>query len=293
MHDQAEKLRLRMMRHAQQKEAKTLAVISGKGGVGKSNFSLNFSIALAKQGMKVLLFDMDIGMGNIDVLIGKNSNKNVVQFFHEQVPLQNIIEQGPAGLSYIAGGSGLNDFFRLNEERIEDFIREIRLLIYDYDFFVFDFGAGMDEETVRFLRAIDHVFVIITPDPTSIMNAYSAMKFLLMDHPHSQLYLVGNRMKNDKENEKILSKMNRALDVFLNKQGTILGYIPEDKAVEKAVQTQSPFLIGSPHSKASRHMLLLVRDFLENEGMEVVPNQEPVRFVRQLKAFLTGKNVQI
>lgn len=289
MHDQAEKLRIRMRRYAEKKEAKTIAFISGKGGVGKSNLSLNFSIALAKLEKKVLLIDMDIGMGNIDVLAGIQPEKNVAHFFTENETLERIIEKGPENISFIAGGNGLTEFVKLNEARMNDFLREIRLLTYDYDFFIFDFGAGMDEEVVKFLATIDSVFVVVTPDPTSIMDAYSAMKYLLIYNRDTNLYLVGNRMKNSKENETVLSRINQALKIFLQKEGIPLGFIPEDSAVSKSVLKQSPFLVAKPYSNASRQMQLLAKTYLEQIKMAPINKEKPARFLEHLKSFISVK----
>ncbi|CAH0181438.1 P-loop NTPase [Peribacillus simplex] len=124
MKDQAENLRKRLEARQNKSMAKTIAVLSGKGGVGKSNFTLNFSIALSQRGKKVLLFDMDIGMANIDILIGKHSPCSIIDFFEKDCSLKDIIMSGPGNISIITGGTGLTDLFSLDEDKYTRFNEE-------------------------------------------------------------------------------------------------------------------------------------------------------------------------
>src|ERR1700730_163503 len=150
MKDQAQNLRLRLDKLKTRKQTKAISVISGKGGVGKSNFSLNFSISLSQKGKTVLLFDMDIGMGNIDILMGNTTSKNIVHFFEEGLSIQDVITKGPADISYIAGGTGLSKIFQLDNEMVDHFFIEFEKILEDYDYIVFDMGAGISEDSVPF-----------------------------------------------------------------------------------------------------------------------------------------------
>src|SRR5699024_11791712 len=140
MVDQAEKLRNQIN---MQPNAKTIAVISGKGGVGKSNTVRNFSIELQKQGKKVLLFDLDIVMCNVDILLGKDAEHSIVDLFYDFMPIHDIIEIGPKGLSYIAGGSSLNNLIAIDKYKLDYFFKQYELVVKDYDYIFFDMGAGV------------------------------------------------------------------------------------------------------------------------------------------------------
>ncbi|MCF7621773.1 MULTISPECIES: AAA family ATPase [Bacillaceae] len=194
MKDQAENLRRRLEARQNQSMAKTIAILSGKGGVGKSNFSLNFSIALSQSGKKVLLFDMDIGMGNLDILIGEHSPCSIIDFFEKECRLKDIIMSGPGNISIITGGTGMTNLFSLDEDKYTRFNAEFSLLLANYDYILFDMGAGMTEDSMKFLLCVDELVVITTPEPTSIMDAYSAMKYIHSVNKEIPFFLVCNRV---------------------------------------------------------------------------------------------------
>lgn len=288
MNDQAEKLRQRLQKQAQEKSLQTIAVISGKGGVGKSSFSLNFAISLSERRRKVLLFDLDIGMGNVHLLAGVSPKKSIVHFFTEKCSLNEIIEKGPGGISFIAGGSGLSKIVKMEPEKINELQTELQRLMVDYDYFIFDLGAGMTEETVQFLLAIQHVFTIVTPEPTSIMDAYSAMKILILNRFPGNMYLIGNRMINEKENQETLIRLQSAVDHFLQKQIPIFGYIPEDAAVSLAARNQIPFVLYKTNCKATKHMKGIAKRF-DEITIQDGKAEETKHFIQKLKSLLFRK----
>ncbi len=287
MHDQAEKLRLRLRRQTEGKTAQTVAVISGKGGVGKSNFILNFAISLSRQGRRVLLFDMDIGMGNVHLLAGLSPKASIVDFLTGACSLPEIIEKGPESISFISGGSGLSAPVKWEPEKIAELQREIRQLMFEYDDFLFDFGAGMQEETVRLLLGMDHVITIVTPEVTSIMDAYSAMKLLILNAYGGNLYLVGNRMKNEKENFDTLNRLQNALSRFLHQKVPVLGYLPEDAFVVQAAKLQIPFLLYKENGKAAKNVRIIAERFTGTASPAEAGGTG--RFLERLKDFLSRK----
>ena len=282
MIDQAESLRRKMK--GRRKQARTIAIVSGKGGVGKSVISLNFAITLARHGKKVLVFDLDIGMGNIEFLAGMTTDLSIVDFFTHQYHLKDIITPGPCGIAIISGGSGLNEMVHLDRERIDFFIRQLHELLYEYDYILFDIGAGMDDERVHLLSAIDHIFVVVTPEITSIMDAYSAIKLIVQRMPHVNLHLIGNRMKNARENEEVLSRITKTMQRFLQYRGEIAGFIPEDRFIQQAVKQQIPFILYRPHSPGARKMQSLVENFLQKVGEG--RTKKPASLLEKLQAYL-------
>lgn len=280
--DQAERLRERLKNLKSQ--AKSVAVMSGKGGVGKSNFSLNFSLALKKENKRVLLFDLDIGMGNIDILIGESSKYSIVDFFNKDLTLSEIISTGPNDLDYISGGTGLGTIFKLDEEKFQRFLQQLDLLFKIYDFIIFDMGAGISEDSLRFLLSVDEIIVITTPEPTSMTDAYAAIKNVCVNHQTIPFSIVVNRAFNKKVGESTYSRLAQTITQFLNRQVSFLGIIPDDATIMKAVIDQKPVILFQPNCQASKALKTISNDFLRKMSTDVeVVDSTP--FVSKLKNF--------
>jgi flagellar biosynthesis protein FlhG len=287
MYDQAERLRERL--NSLRTQANSIAVISGKGGVGKSNFSLNFSLALQNDNKRVLLFDLDIGMGNIDILIGESSEHTIVDFFNNKLSLTEIISKGPNGLDYISGGTGLGDIFKLNEEMFQRFMNELDLLFKAYDIVLFDMGAGISEESLRFLLSVDEIIVITTPEPTSMTDAYAAIKSICIHHESMPFSIVVNRSLNKKVGDETFKRLYQTMFHFLKREVTLLGMIPDDTTIMKAVIEQTPFLIYRPNCQASKAIVTISKDYLERKSLgqaEIITSP----FITKLKhLFMKGR----
>lgn len=268
MRDQAESLRQRLQRMKDRTEAKVIAVVSGKGGVGKSNFSLNFAINLARKGQKVLIFDMDIGMGNIDILMGLTSRGSFVDIFKPDVSIQDIIKEGPEGVDFISGGSGLATLFKLDSEKLSYFLSQLGKLALDYDYILFDMGAGITEDSLQFLLSVHEIFVVTTPEPTAITDAYSMMKYICTKEQNAEFYLIVNRAHSDEEGTSTLKRLSEVMRQFLKKEIVQLGYLPDDRNVNKAVSRQTPFSVFDPKSKISIAMKELTDRYTEGNSIE-------------------------
>lgn len=288
MSDQAEQLRLQIKQAQAMKEAKTIAVISGKGGVGKSNFSLNFSISLSKKGYRVLLFDMDIGMGNIDILIGNSSSSSIVDFFQKGSSLKDIRTKGPENISFISGGTGLTSLFKMNNVEFERFMTEFANLQLEYDFIIFDLGAGISQESSTFIMCVDEVITITTPEPTSIMDAYSVIKYLYTQKSDLPVYLICNRAQRDQQGKSTINKLKNTLSRFVGKEITPLGYLPDSKWVSEAVIRQIPFIVLNPNADISKSLNKLVEHYLLISNREAVV-QIQQSFLGRLKSFFVGR----
>ncbi|MFC4404561.1 MinD/ParA family protein [Gracilibacillus xinjiangensis] len=259
--DQAAKLRSKIKGIHGKYHAKTIAVVSGKGGVGKSNIALNFGLNLSNKGKKVLLFDLDVGMGNIDILLGKSSNSTIIQMFEKNMSIYDIIESGPNDFSYIAGGTASKDIFFLDQDRLNYFVEQLELLLREYDYIIFDMGAGVTRETINFILAADECIAVTTPEPTSLTDAYSMVKHILSHHETS-IHLILNRAMKQKQGEEIISRFSEAVKRFLNYDIHPLGVVPDDQAVTNAVLNQRPFILENPRSKASEALMKITNQFL-------------------------------
>lgn len=265
MNDQAEALRQMVKQRteqAMQKKTRFIAVTSGKGGVGKSNFSLNFGLALQRLGTKVLLIDADIGMANIDVLMGTTSQYNLYHLIKNEKTIWDIISLGPEGLHYISGGSGLLDLVRLSEQETERFGQEILKLQGRYDFIIFDTGAGLSKEAAQFITAADETIIVTTPEPTSITDAYALIKMVNSIDAAVHFKLVINRASDKSEGEMTASNIGGVTKRFLNIELPLIGIIPDDSHVSKAVKRQVPLNMLFPDAEASKAIIKLAKQYL-------------------------------
>ena len=226
MRDQAETLRLKMLK-SEGKLARSVAIISGKGGVGKSNFSTNFAYALSSHNKKVIIIDMDIGMGNIHILLGITPQYSLKDYLVGTVELDEVINSAPEGLPFISGGSGLNTVMEWSENMFDRLIKAFEQLQQHYDFIVFDMGRA-SQRAIELIIAVDEVIVISTTEPTSITDAYSMMKFIYMKDPEKEFHLVSNRVSQEEDGNDAVMRLQYAMRKFLMKETTILGYLPED-----------------------------------------------------------------
>ncbi|KAB2337528.1 MinD/ParA family protein [Cytobacillus depressus] len=285
MKDQAEALRKRLRTAGSRKTPRTLAVVSGKGGVGKSNFSLNFSIALSKKGFSVLLFDMDLGMGNLDILMGKSSEYSIVDYFDRNVSLKDIIMNGPEGLRYIAGGSGLSDLVHLDERIIEAFTEDLSTLFIEYDYVIFDMGAGITNESIKFILSVQEIVCITTPEPTAITDAYSTLKHIHLVDSSIPFYLVINRVQDEKDGQQTFKRISKVLQSFLGRESFYLGMIPDDRSIQQAVRRQIPFILYNERSQASKSILTQVERY-RNKHFNEKKAANGFPFISNLKRFL-------
>lgn len=281
MVDQAEKLRNQIN---MQPNAKTIAVISGKGGVGKSNTVLNFSIELQKQGKKVLLFDLDIGMGNVDILLGKDAEHSIVDLFDDFMPIHDIMETGPKGLSYIAGGSSLNNLIAIDQYKLDYFFKQYELVVKDYDYIFFDMGAGVTETSLSLVLASDECLLITTPEPTAITDAYSMVKQVITKQNNMNISLLVNRCDNLKNGKIVSQRFQEVVTKFLTVDINVLGMLPDDKTVQTAVIRQIPYIILDKQAPISKAMQKVVTAYL-HEGIPEIPSE--ISFIKKLKRFLT------
>lgn len=288
MSDQAENLRRRFSPADRQAGAKTIGIISGKGGVGKSNFSLNFSLSLVQQGKRVLLLDMDIGMGNIDILMGRHSEFSIIDFFEGGMPLRHVIASGPEGLSILAGGSGLTSLVAIDEASFERFTEEFRPLIAEYDYILFDMGAGISKDSSKLLLCVDELMVIVTPEPTSVMDAYSAMKYLSVSSSAIPFYLVCNRAADSREGRLTIQRLENAMKKFMNKDLLSLGYLPDDRTVSRAVTSQTPFLQFDPKARVSIAIKEIANRYIQH-SIDKEMEMPKTNFLNNLKRYFRGR----
>jgi len=299
MNDQAEALRnlVRQGDRPQAPEARPetkrdtriLTVTSGKGGVGKSNFTLNFALQLQAKGYNVLVFDADIGMANIDVLMGASPKYNLYHLLKREKPIQDIIFRGPHDLQFISGGSGFHDLISLSKEEIDYFTEQVLTLNGTVDYILFDTGAGLSKESLTFMAASEQTIVVTTPEPTSITDAYAIIKMVHSQEPGVRFQLVVNRVTDRNEGKQTADKIRMVSNQFLQLDIPTLGFIPDDANVSKAVKRQVPFSVLFPETAASRELKELVERFERSRPMlteEEASAGGVRRFLNRMLSFL-------
>jgi flagellar biosynthesis protein FlhG len=244
--------------------ARIYTVTSGKGGVGKSNFTANLALALQEQGKEVILFDADLGMANLDVILGVTPNYNLNHVISGQKNLADIILEGPNDISLIPGGSGIEELANLSRYQLNNLINSWSDLEEEYDVILIDTGAGLSNIVIKFILAADETLVISTSEPTSITDAYGVVKALSKHQETIELKLVINQA-TDKEGTKIANRLVKTAQEFLGIDISLLGVLPEDRSVIKAVKNRQPFLLEYPKAKVSKKIRSLGAELMGEE----------------------------
>jgi flagellar biosynthesis protein FlhG len=261
--DQAEKLRevMRKKNNSYEKSSKAeevkktrvITITSGKGGVGKTNVSVNLALAYARTGRKVIVMDADLGLANVNVMLNMIPKFNLYHVIRKQKTMKEIIVETEYGISIVAGASGFSKIANLTEAERQFFIDELNTLS-SADIVIIDTAAGVSSNVLDFVAAADDSIIITTPEPTAITDAYGMIKIIAteINNLNMGLKLVVNRVKNAAEAAKIADRMINITSQFLNLKLEYLGFIYDDNAVPHAVLKQRPFMVVEPKSKASQ-----------------------------------------
>ncbi|MBC8205441.1 MinD/ParA family protein [bacterium] len=242
-----------------------IAVTSGKGGVGKSNFSLNLAVLASKLNRKVLLIDADTNLANIDILLGISPEFNLSHVISGYKSVSEILVKGPERISILPAASGdLEQVFRegLASEAI---ISDLNNLEDDYELIVIDTGAGIARNVLDFVTYADTVVIITTSEPTAITDAYAMVKVLSMERTDPQIKILVNMVRDKHEAMDVFDKLSAVINHFLKLDVEYLGFIPRDVNVENAVHHQKPLVLEYPKTPASIQMKFITRRLVQGE----------------------------
>lgn len=290
MEDQAKKLRELMNEEKaiknnplSEKRAKILAIASGKGGVGKTNFAINLAISLKRLGYSVLIFDADIGLANIEILTGMSTKYTVTDLILKDKSIHDIIEEGPEGIKIVSGGFGFQDLSIMSDENLNKLLAEIERLETYVDFILLDTGAGVSNIVLNFAMAADEAILITTPDPTSLMDCYTLIKALTINGYTGKLNIVTNIVENRSDAINVFEKLNKVANNFLNIELEFLGYLERSNIVNKAVRNQQPFLLLNPSANVSKRINIMALKFVDHPTIKEKPK---ISFAQKLKSLL-------
>ncbi|WP_408954533.1 MinD/ParA family protein [Natroniella sp. ANB-PHB2] len=247
------------------------AITSGKGGVGKSNLTANLALGLQREGKEVMVIDADLGMANLDVILGVSPSYNLSHVIRGEKKLEEIIVDGPDGLALIPGGSGLEELANLSSYQINNLIDCWNKIDKEFDIILIDTGAGLTNNVINFVLAADEAIVISTPEPTSITDAYGVIKVIAKHDQEAIIKLVVNQVENSNEGNKVADRLVKTARDFLKLEVSLLGVLPTDKAVTKAVKKRRPFFLEFPKAQVVKSTNQIVAKLLDKEAKEKEP----------------------
>jgi flagellar biosynthesis protein FlhG len=268
---------------------RVITVTSGKGGVGKTNLSVNFALALAAKGKRVLLFDGDMGLANVDVMLGMMPQHTLLNVLNGQKTLSEIVLEGPGGIRVVASGSGgVQELADLNEAHRGKFLEALLELQHQSDLILIDTGAGLHRNVLAFVLAAEEVVIVTTPEPTALMDAYGMIKVLYREKRNPVISVVvnmaGNQIEADEAGKKLVILSKR----FLNLEIDYLGFVPRDPAMIKAVREQKPVLLSAPSSPAAISLTRLAGMLLTGNSQRGEGNL--INFFKKVTQIFGGKN---
>ncbi len=280
MIDQAEKLRKIMELNNMEKvdsndknSAKVISISSGKGGVGKTSFAVNFSISLKRLGYEVVIIDADIGLSNVEIITGISLKHDISEIVYSNMNILDIMGTGPEGIKIISGGSGLKELKLLSNNNISRLINEIEKLQSMVDYIIIDTGAGISNSVIDFIMASKEVIIICTPDPTSLMDSYILVKTLMFSKYSGSINIVSNQVINRKEGKEIFEKIDNVTNNFLKVKLNYLGHIEKNKLFSDSIREQIPFVVSHPTNTISKNINIMAMKFLDNE-LSILENKK-------------------
>lgn len=281
--DQASKLRELIKSQNNSKTlARVITVTSGKGGVGKSSVSVNLALWLRRLGKRVIILDADFGLANIEVMLGIRPKYNLADLMFKGKSLNDIITEGPEGIGFISGGSGIAELTNLTANQVVYLVQKLCELDEIADIIIIDTGAGISDNVLEFVAASEEVLLVATPEPTSITDAYALLKTLNKKHVNSEkmtVRMIANRVASKEEGEELCNKLNIVVKRFLDINLEFLGAVKMDMAVTKAVMQQKPFSMIYPNSPASKSLREIAQTLC---GYEIEEKQGNARGITKM-----------
>ncbi|HAR62251.1 MAG: hypothetical protein DKM50_02985 [Candidatus Margulisiibacteriota bacterium] len=272
------------MNNSSNQKAKIITITSGKGGVGKSLFSVNFGIACAKLGKKVLIIDGDLGLANIHILTNTHPEHDLLDILEKRKKIEDVIISGPEGVHIIPGASGIFKLSNTTHAKRQLLIDEFSKLEDRYDFIIIDTEAGISHNVIKFVSISDETIVITTPDITAMADAYATIKVINSKNITSKISIVINRIKSFEEGEATYKKISLVCEKFLSLNVHKLGFVFDDTTTVKlAIKKRIPFILSFPKSKASISIKSITSSFL---GLSI-NTIEPKIFLNKLAMLIT------
>lgn len=269
--DQAQQLRniVKLQEQRNISNAKVITITSGKGGVGKSNMAVNLAVHFRKMGKRVIIFDADFGLANVEVMFGTVPKYNLTKLLEGEMKIEDIITKGPEDIGFISGGSGIVGLNNLNKSQIDYLISNLSYLNELTDVLIIDTGAGVSDSVLEFVLASPEVVLVTTPEPSSLTDSYSLIKALYKNPGFikngTNIRLVANKVNSRDEAMAVYNKIKTVTTKFLNGEVKYLGMVPQDDTLEKAVRNQKIVSLSYPKAKSTKAFETIAYELLEEK----------------------------
>ena len=248
---------------------KVLSVTSGKGGVGKTSMVVNMAILLASKGNKVLVLDADLGLANIDVMLGLTPKHNIQHVLDGQCHLEDILMEGPGGIKIIPASSGIQELVDLSKQQQLTLMNALDYFEQDIDYMLIDTGAGISKNVMYFNAAAQRIIVVVTPEPTSITDAYALIKVLSKRYGIKRFDLIVNNVSSKVEGDQVARKLTMVCERFLGDVALdMLGSVPYDSSITECIKGQKAFVGVNPSGEASKRLGRIVRHLELTNGTQ-------------------------
>ncbi|MCI8447721.1 MAG: MinD/ParA family protein [Eubacterium sp.] len=271
--DQAEQLRnvIKSKQARSVSKARVITITSGKGGVGKSNIAVNLAVQLRRLGKKVIIFDADMGLANVEVMFGAIPKYNLSDMIYHGKKMRDIITEGPMEIGFISGGNGITGMNNLTKNQLTRLVNNLIELDELTDFILIDTGAGIANNVMEFVSASPEVLLVLTPEPSSLTDSYSLIK-ALYGNPgfirHStKIEVVVNRTVSPEDGQIVYDKLSSVISKFLQGEVQFFGTIPQDILLEKSVRAQKIVSLSAPNARSARAFESLAQSLIDGEPM--------------------------
>lgn len=272
--DQAQQLRdmIKLKNQQPSASARVITITSGKGGVGKSNAAVNLAVCLRRLGKRVIIFDADFGLANVEVMFGAVPKYNLSDVIYRGKRIQDIITEGPMEIGFISGGSGITGVNNLSRDQIAFLIHNLKELDQLADIILIDTGAGIPDSVLEFVVASPEIIMVLTSEPSSLTDSYSLLKALHrnpnFERENARIQVIANKVSGREDGYQVFDKLNSVVKRFLQGELIYLGMIPQDPAIDRAVRQQSPVTILNPQARSSRAFDHLAQYLVDGVGSE-------------------------
>lgn len=260
---------------------KVIAVTGGKGGVGKTNLSVNLSIALAQMRRRVVLMDADLGLANVDVLLGLHAQYTIADVLDGSRSLREVMINGPGGIKVVPASSGIQQMVALSPQEHAVLIHAFSELSDQLDALIIDTAAGISDTVVSFVSAAQEVIVVVCDEPSSITDAYALIKLLNAEHGIFRFRVVANMTRSNQEGMNLFTKLNTVCERFIDASLQYMGNIPFDENVRKAIQKRQPIVQFAPRSRAANAIKTLAQK-VDDWPVQTLPRGHLEFFIERL-----------
>ena len=270
--DQATGLRnvVKMQQAIQPPQARVLTITSGKGGVGKSNTAVNLAVQLSKLGKRVIIFDADIGLANVEVMFGAIPKYNLSDVLYKGMSMRDVITKGPMNIGFISGGSGVVGLNNLTRDQILGVVQKLSELDSLADVILIDTGAGISDSVMEFVIASPEVLLITTPEPSSLTDSYSLIKTLYrnpdFNYKETVINVIANRVNSAADGQAVFDKLSSVVSQFLNWNINYLGLVPQDTNIDKAVRQQQVVSLFDPQAPSAQAFAKIAESLVSGEN---------------------------